>query len=112
MTELKVTIVSSTKATVVDETGKSYEATISFHRRVVDGEYKYHEIYVYLNKLDEFKSMFKAPKTLRQKWKYNEETKKFRSIGTAGVRILNYTETIGQGSSRAMFDLNAIEFED
>lgn len=105
MKNLTVTIVASNKAIVVDEAGKSYEAIASFHARTLDGEYKYHEVYVYLNKLEAFKDEFKAPKTLRQKWYYNPETRKFR-----GPKLLNYTEIIGK-ASRTKFDINELEFE-
>lgn len=107
---LTVTIVATNKAIVVDETGKSYEATASFHARTLKGEYKYHEVYVYLNELDEFKNEYKAPKTLSQKWKYNEETKKFKSLKVDGIKLLNYTEVIGK-NNRTKFDINDIEYD-
>lgn len=109
--KLTIKIVGSTKGIVTDENGKTYEVVTSFHARRLDGEYKYHEIYVYLNKLDEFKNEFKAPKTLRQKWFYNEETGKLRSLGNEGVRVAGYTEVIGGTSSRATFDINELEYE-
>ena len=110
MRQLTVTIVASNKAIVVDENGKQFEVVASFHARTLKGEYKYHEVYVYLNKLDEFKDEFKAPKTLAQKWKYDEETRKFKSLGQAGIKILNYTEVIGK-TMRTKFDLNEIEYD-
>lgn len=111
MAKLTVTIVASNKAIVADETGKTWEVPMSFHARRLNGEYKYHEIYVYLNKLEDFKAEYKAPKTLGQKWKYNPETKKFKSLGTPGVKILGYVEAIDK-SSRAMFDLDSLEYDE
>ena len=105
MTKLTVTIVATNKAIITDENGKTYEAVASFHARTLDGEYKYHEVYVYLNKLNEFKDECKAPKTLKQKWFYNEETGKFK-----GPKLMNYTEIIGT-TNRTKFDINELEFE-
>ena len=102
---LNVKVVGSNKCIVVDEVGKEYEVIISFHARTLNGEYKYHELYVYLNKHEAFKKDYKAPKTLKQKWYYNEETRKFR-----GPRLLGYEETIGT-NSRVKFDINELEFE-
>lgn len=109
--KLTVKIVGSTKGIVADESGRTWEVTTSFHARRLDGEYKYHELYVYLNKLDEFKDEFKAPKTLKQKWFFNEETGKLRSIGREGVKVAGYEEVINGTSSRASFDINELEYE-
>lgn len=111
MAKLTITITASTQGIITDENGKTWNVTTSFHARRIDGEYKYHELYVYLNKLDDFKDEFKAPKTLKQKWFYNEETKKLRSIGKDGVRVAGYTETFERSSSRASFDINELEYE-
>ena len=110
MKNLTITIVASNKAIVVDEAGKTYEAVASFHARTLKGEYKYHEVYVYLNKLDEFKDEYKAPKTLAQKWKYDEATNKFKSLGREGIKVLNYTEQIGK-ANRTKFDLSELEYD-
>jgi hypothetical protein len=110
MTKLTVTIHSATKGIVVDEAGNEYEVDTSFHARRLNGEYKYHEIYVFLNKLEQFKNEFKAPKTLRQKWFYDNETGKFKSLVNEGVRVKGYTETIGR-ACRAGFDLDEIEYD-
>lgn len=106
MKQLTVKIVAMNLAIVTDETGKTYEVPASFHVRNLNGEYKYHEVYVYLNKVNEFKDEFKAPKTLRQKWYRNEETGKFR-----GPKLLNYTEVIGAMNTRCQYDINELEFE-
>lgn len=106
MKKLTITIVGATQAIVVDEAGKSYEAVASFHARTLGGEYKYHEVYVYLNKIEAFKGEFKAPKTLKQKWYYNPETGKFK-----GPKLMNYTETLG-GSSRTIWNFGEMQFED
>lgn len=108
--KLTVKIVGSTKGIVVDESGKSWEVAISFHARRLGGEYKYHEVYVYLNKLDEFKAEFKAPKTLKQKWCLCG-TGKWKSLGQAGVKIAGYEEVINRTSSRASYDLFELEYE-
>lgn len=107
---LQVTIKSMTKGIVTNENGETFEVTTSFHARRLDGEYKYHEVYVYLNKHPRFKDEFKAPKTLKQKWFFNEETRKFRSLGKSGISLLNYEETIGT-NTRCKFDINELEFE-
>lgn len=104
MKNLKITVVGMNKAVVVDENGKEFEARASFHARTLKGEYKYHEVYVYLNEIDEFKDEFKAPKTLGQKWKQVDE-RKFK-----GPKLLGYTETIGR-NNRCMYDINELSFE-
>ena len=106
MKNLTVKIVAMNLAIVTDETGKTYEVPASFHVRNLNGEYQYHEVYVYLNKINEFKDEFKAPKTLRQKWYSNAETGKFR-----GPKLLNYTEIIGAINTRCQYDINELEFE-
>lgn len=106
MKNLTVKIVAMNLAIVTDENGKTYEVPASFHVRNLNGEYKYHEVYVYLNKINEFKDEFKAPKTLRQKWYRNAETGKFR-----GPKLLNYTEIIGAMNTRCQYDINELEFE-
>ena len=63
-----------------------------------------------MNKHEKFKNDYIAPKTLKQKWFYNEETKKFKSLGKTGVSLLNYTEII-TNNSRTKFDINELVFE-
>ena len=104
MKNLKVTVVAMNRAIVEDENGKTWEVEASFHARRLKGEYKYHEVYVYLNKLDEFADEYKAPKTLKQKW-YQVDERKFR-----GPKLLNYSETIGT-SNRCQYDLDELCFE-
>lgn len=102
---LKIKVVGMNKGIVTDEAGKEFEVITSFHQRKLSGEYKYHEVYVYLNKHPEFKDEFKAPKTLKQKWIFNEETRKFK-----GPKLFGYEEIIGS-STRCKFDINELEFE-
>ena len=104
MKQLTVTIVAMNKAIVEDENGKSWEVEASFHARRLKGEYKYHEVYVYLNKLDDFADEYKAPKTLRQKW-HEIAPLKFR-----GPKLLGYNEVIGT-SNRCQYDINELSFE-
>lgn len=102
---LKIKVTSINKGIVTTDDGFEYEVTTSFHARRINGEYKYHELYVYLNQLDEFKALYKAPKTLRQKWFYNEQTNKFK-----GPKLLGYEEFIG-ANTRCKFNINELEFE-
>ena len=104
MKNLTVTIVAMNKALVVDENGKTWEVETNFHARRLKGEYKYHEVYVFLNKIDEFSDEYKAPKTLRQKW-YEIGPKRYK-----GPQLLNYTETIGT-SNRCQYDIDELCFE-
>lgn len=107
MKQLTVKIVGSTQGIVTDENGKTYEVDISFHSRTVNGEYKYHEVYVYLNKVNEFKDEFKAPKTLKQKWYRTDVPGRYK-----GPKLLNYTEVIGAMNTRCQYDINELEFVD
>lgn len=72
----KVTIKSLNVAQLTDlDTGKVYELPGNWHARSLGGEYKYHEYYVFLNKIDTTKYpelagiKTKAPKTLDLQWK-------------------------------------------
>lgn len=98
---LKVTVVAMNRAIVESEDGKKWEVEASFHARRLKNEYKYHEVYVYLNKIDEFEC--KAPKTLKQKW-YQVDTKKFK-----GPKLIGYNEIIGS-TNRCNYDIDELEF--
>lgn len=105
MKKLTVKIVAMNLAIVTDETGKTYEVPSSFHVRNLKGEYKYHEVYVYLNLVNEFKDEFKAPKTLKQKWYYDEETDTYN-----GPELFNYTEVIGAMNTRCQYNIHELKF--
>lgn len=71
-----VTIKSLNTAILTDlDTGKTYEVGGNWHARSLNNEYKYHEYYIFLNKLDvdkypELASIkTKSPKTLSTHWK-------------------------------------------
>jgi hypothetical protein len=102
---LSVEIVAMNKAVVTDEKGKQYEVEANFHARRVNGLYKYHEVYVYLNKHENFKDEFKAPKTLQQKWHQVEE-RKFR-----GPKLIGFREILSR-NNRCQYDINDLVFED
>jgi hypothetical protein len=106
MTKLTVTITAMNKATVVDENGKTFDVEANFHARRVNGTYKYHEVYVFLNKHENFKNEFKAPKTLKQKWQQTGE-RKFK-----GPKLIGFTEIIGSTSNRCQYNADELEFDE
>lgn len=120
----KIQINDTTKCTIIDDaTGKTYDATGSWHARTLDNVYKYHEYYVFTNKLDvtkypELKDLVtKAPKTLKVKWKvepkdYNVpnwwlDVSNWNKI--TGPKLKGYEEQLNESKSRAKVDMETLE---
>lgn len=120
----KIQINDTTKCTIIDDaTGKTYEATGSWHARTLNDTYKYHEYYVFTNKLDiskypELKPLAtKAPKTLQVKWnvepkdenveKWWLDIKNWAKI--KGPKLKGYTEKLSESKSRSKVTLNELD---
>lgn len=119
----QVKIIDGTHCKIVNnETGKEYEATGSWHARTLNGVYKYHEYYVFTNKLntakypelEELKT--KAPRTLEHKWKVEPKEGAGNEWWTRvadwkkihGGRLNEVCEELTKSNSRSKIDLNAI----